>query len=172
MAAELALINHGALQALTLQPTDITDVRSADDFSADSMESELFYDFSKQYPVADESGSWETENLTESGVGNTPVLSADDDGNVVALDEDDDDSWSRFVGKTSLTIIVELQLDARYKLLAETGDQLHPLFAMAVTIDGETFHAAGSSKKLAKARAARNALMKLYNLEFGTAESK
>jgi len=86
--------------------------------------------------------------------------------------EDEDDLWSRFVGKTPLTIIVELQLDARYELLAETEDQLHPLFAMSVTIEGESFRAAGTSKRLAKARAARDALRKLYNLEFGVSESK
>jgi len=173
MAAELALIKHGVLEAMTLKPTDITDVRSADDFSADYAESsELFYDFNKQYPLVDESGVLDMGNLAESGSGDPPNLSLDDEtSDFVSLGEDDD-LWSRFVGKTSLTIIVELQLDARYELLAETGDQLHPLFAMSVTIDCETFRAAGTSKKLAKARAARNALCKLYNIEFGTAESK
>jgi len=46
------------------------------------------------------------------------------------------------------------------------------MFAVAATVEGETFHAAGNSKKLAKARAARDALRKLYNLEFGISESK
>jgi len=46
------------------------------------------------------------------------------------------------------------------------------MFAVAVTIEGETFRAVGSSKKMAKARAARDALRKLYNLEFGISESK
>lgn len=173
MAAELALIKHGILEAMTLKPTDIIDVCSSDDFSADCMESsKLFYNFNKQYSPVDESVSLDMENLAESGGGNLPNESLDDESSdAVTLDEDED-LWSRFVGKTSLTIIVELQLDARYELLAETGDQLHPLFAMSVTIDNETFRAAGTSKKLAKARAARNALCKLYNIEFGSAESE
>lgn len=181
MAAELALIDHGALETLTLKPTDVTDVCSADDYSADCYtKSRLFYDFGRVYSAADEDDTfpWDTGKGTvvaESEVSQSVGTSGDD----VVNDDDDDDSaavdediWSRFVGKTPLTIIVELQLDARYELLAETGDQLHPLFAMAATIDGETFHAAGTNKKLAKARAARNALCKLYNLEFGTAESE
>lgn len=45
------------------------------------------------------------------------------------------------------------------------------MFAMSVTVNGETFKGAGPSKKLAKARAARDALMRFYNLEFGVAES-
>jgi len=166
MAAELALIHHGVLEEMTLNPTDISDVCSAGDFSADCTKSGLFYDFSKDYSVADESVPWETGNLVESPDDD----GINGDGDVATVE--DDDYWSQFIGKTPLTIVVELQLEARYELLAETGDQLHPLFAMAVTIEGESFRAAGTSKKLAKARAARNALHKLYNLEFGTAESK
>jgi len=175
MAAELALINYGALSEMTVSPTDVTDVFSADDFSADCVQSALFYDFSKKYSEIDESVPWDTGHLAESANKSSFIASASDDGanegDVLAAVEDDD-IWSRFVGKTPLTIIVELQLDARYALLAETGDQLHPLFAMSVTIDGKTFRAAGNSKKIAKARAARNALCKIYNLEFGTSESK
>jgi len=172
MGAELALIHHGVLEEMTLTPADVTDVHSANDFSADHTESRLFYDFSKQYPGEDRSIPRDSGNLAEIGGGNLPNPPADDDDGGDVVDLEDEDLWSRFVGKTPLTIIVELQLDARYELLAETGDQLHPLFAMAVTIDGQTFRAAGTSKKLAKARAARNALHKLYNLEFGSAESK
>jgi len=167
MAAETALINHGVLEAMTLCPTDVTDINSPDDFSADITNSALFYDFSKPESEADDSLP-----LAESGEMNSLIGGSNDDVEAVAVVEDEDDLWSRFIGKTPLTIIVELQLDARYELLAETGDQLHPLFAMSVIIEGETFRAAGSSKKIAKARAARNALRKLYNLEFGVAESK
>ena len=174
MAAESALVDYGALDVMTLYPTDITDVYSPSDYAADcTTESKLFYDFDKTYPPEDESLPWDTAgNFVESGLGNLPIPSGDDDAGTIAVTEDEEDLWSRFIGKTTLTIIVELQLEARYELLAETNDQLHPLFAMSVTIEGETFRAAGTSKKLAKARAARNALSKIYNLEFGTAESK
>jgi len=169
----MALINYGAIEALTVQPSDVTDVCSPSDFSADCCtESRLFFDFSKPCRLADQSVPWGTdENLTNTGsdaFSVTPL--ADDDGVIDAAD--DEDSWSHFVGKNPLTIIVELQLEAHYLLLAETGDQLHPLYAMAVTIDGETFRAAGTNKRLAKARAARNALSKIYNVEFGVDESK
>jgi len=172
MAAEWALISQGVLEALTVKPSDISEVCSSNDFSADRTESHLFYDFSKEYSTTDEPVPWDAE----SGDKSMSITSADDHGvnndGAVIVEVDEEDVWSRFVGKTPLTIIVELQLDARYELLAETGDQLHPLFAMSVTIEGETFRAAGTSKKIAKARAARNALCKLYNLEFGTSESK
>ena len=170
MAAETALIKNGVLQSMTLHPTDVTDINSPDDFSADFTNSPLFYDFSKPDSEVDD-----LLPVVEPGEKNSTITLADggnDDVEPVAAVEDDDDLWSRFIGKTPLTIIVELQLDARYELLAETRDQLHPLFAMSVTIEGQTFRAAGPSKRIAKARAARNALRKLYNLEFGVAESE
>ena len=178
MAAELALINYGVLEALTVHPTDISEVASAGDFSADCTESEMYCDFSKPY-CEDESVPWEKKRFAAvTGGDSLPTASADndvaDDSDVTGAvdDDDDDDQWSHFIGKTSLTIVVELQLEAHYELLAETGDQLHPLFAMEAMIDGLPFRASGTNKKLAKARAARNALNKLYGLEFDTAESK
>jgi len=172
MAAEAALIYHGAIAAPTLHPTDISDVCSPEDFSADCCtKSRLFFDFSRSCRLADQSVPWDTDdNFTSTGVEYSVTPSAEDD--VVVGVADDEDLWSHFVGKNPLTIIVELKLDAQYQLLAETGDQLHPLYAMEVAIDGETFRAAGTNKRLAKARAARNALSKLYSVEFGTDESK
>ena len=66
----------------------------------------------------------------------------------------------------------EVRPDAIYTLMDETGDPLHPMFVISVMLDGETFYGSGVSKKLAKGRAARAALRKIYNLEFGTSESK
>jgi len=171
MAAELALINYGALTAMTTQPTDVTDVCSADDYSADCCtESKLFFDFRQPCRLADQSVPWDTdENPASAGDENSATAFADND---VMSAVDDEDPWSHFIGKNPLTIVVELQLEARYHLLAETGDQLHPLYAMGAVIDGEMFRAAGTNKRLAKARAARNALSKIYNVEFGTDESK
>jgi len=171
MAAELALIDRGALETPTVQPSDVSDVCSAADFSADATESKWFYDFSKPYSEACELAPWQVENVA-SDMSSANTFTADDDDALAVAASEDEESWSRFIGKTPLTIIVEMQLDAQYQLLAETGDQLHPLFAMAVTIDGQMFSAAGTSKKIAKARAARNALHTLYSLEFGTAESE
>jgi len=166
MAAESALISYGALTAMTSAPSDISDVCLPEDFSADCCtESKLFFSFSELCRPADP-----VEDLASAADENLATPDADDDDVVNAVD--DEDSWSHFVGKNPLTIIVELQLDVRYELLAETGDQLHPLYAMAVMIDGEVFSAAGTNKRLAKARAARNALSKIYNVEFGTDESK
>ena len=84
----------------------------------------------------------------------------------------EDDLLSQLIGKNPLTIIGEMQIFASYKLLAKSDNPLNPLFAVEAVVEGETFRAAGNSKKLAKARAARDALRKLYNLEFGISESK
>jgi len=175
MAAESALIHHGALTDLTLKPSDVTDVCSPEDFSADCCaQSKLFFDFSRACRLADQTVPWSTgESFARSAAERFAKVGDENSATLVDDDAvDDEDSWSRFVGKNPLTIIVELQLDVQYQLLAETGDQLQPLYAMGVVIDGEMFRAAGPNKRLAKARAARNALSKIYGVEFGTDESK
>jgi len=85
---------------------------------------------------------------------------------------DEDDMLSQLIGKNPLTIIGEMHIEASYELLAKSDDPLHPMFAVAAIVEGETFRAAGNSKKLAKARAAQAALHKLYNLDFRISESK
>lgn len=73
MAAELALMNRGALTEMTVKP-DIVDANSPEDFTADCTETALFYDFIKPETETDEMIS------VEAGIVATETIaSADDD---------------------------------------------------------------------------------------------
>jgi len=179
MAAEFALVYLGEIDSLTESPpppTFIPQPSSAEDFSADivlpaKVKSSLLCDFSQPEGC---------HSYDQPDIEIEPVMSSDEptaDSRDDDLPEelrhwDEDNILSQLIGKNPLTIIGEMQIDASYLLLAKSDDPLHPMFAMAAVVDGERFQAVGNSKKLAKARAAQNALRKLYNLEFGISESK
>ena len=55
-------------------------------------------------------------------------------------------------------------LDLKYELTNESGDGHNRSYTMSVAVDEETFEGTGRSKKLAKAEAAKYALIKLYNI--------
>ena len=179
MAAEYALMYLGEIDSVTESPPPpvfIPQPCSADDFSSDvvfptKIKSSLLRDFSlpEDY-VADD--QHDREIVPEMSSNKPTVDSRDDDLPEELRGWGEDDLLSQLIGKNPLTIIGEMQIDASYMLLAKSDDPLHPMFAVAAVVDGETFRAAGNSKKLAKARAARDALRKLYNLEFGISESK
>ena len=180
MAAEYALIHLRQIDSLTETPPApllIPQPSSADDFSSDlvlptKVKTSLLYDFSRpDGDAADDQSGSKTEPI--ASVDNQDTDNHDDDDLPEELKRlEEDDLLSQLVGKNPLTIIGEMQIDASFTLLAKSDDPLHPMFAVEAVIDGEIFRAAGNSKKLAKARAARDALCKLYNLEFGISESK
>lgn len=181
MAAEYALLHLGEIDSLTETPPPPvvgSQPSSFDDFSADivlptKVKSSLLCDFSSREDSA--SGDQHNHEMMSvpEAVSDAPAANSCDDDLPEELRHcDADDLLSQLIGKNPLTIIGEMQIDASYTLLAQSDDPLHPMFAMAAVVDGETFRAAGNSKKLAKARAARDALRKLYNLEFGISESE
>lgn len=162
MCADYALVHLGAIDSVDETPADMIDYTDkSDDFTADIADpsTQLFYDFNLPEPPEPPADSAVPEDFY-----------ADDD------DDDDfmneiDDMTLQLLGKNPLTIMGELRPDAVYTLLDETGDPLHPKFLMSVTLDEETYQGSGPSKKLAKGRAARDALLRFYNLEFGASES-
>lgn len=181
MAAEYALLYLGEIESLTETPPppkSIPQPSSCDDFSADivfptKIKSSLLRDFSCTEDSASEDRHNHKTKSVPDAVSNTLATnSCDDDLPEELQNWDEDDLLSQLIGKNPLTIIGEMQIDASYRLLAQSDDSLHPMFAVSAVVEGETFRAAGNSKKLAKARAARDALRKLYNLEFGISESK
>jgi len=174
MAAEYALMYLGEIDSLTETPPvslslSIPQPSSADDFSSDivlpsNVNSALLSDFGRPQATAAECHVEPSKKPTAD--------SCDDDLPEELRHGDEDDVLSQLVGKNPLTIIGEMQIDAYYVLLAKSDDALHPMFAVEAVVEGERFRAAANSKKLAKARAARDALHKLYNLEFGISDSK
>jgi len=197
MAAEYALVYLGEIDSVaeTLPtPASVLQPASADDFSSDlvlptEVNSTLLRDFS--HPDGYDLDSQQEHEIepavttSEKSVAPTsdePAAVSAEKPTTDSYDSDDDlpeelrgcneDLLSQLIGKNPLTIIGEMHIDATYLLLARSDDPLNPMFAVAAVVDGETFRAAGSSKKLAKARAACEALRKLYNLEFGISESK
>jgi len=183
MAAEFALMHFGMISDLSEHVPPITP-DCTEDYTSDVSETPQFYNFDKKFLLDDENFvPWLLPEKVDldvpvisENVASIPAdeasVSADNLDSNPAVDMDDEDFRSRLLGKTPLTIVGELQLGAFYTLMDETGDQLHPMFAMSVTINDETFYGAGTSKKLAKARAARNALQKMYNIHFSVTESK
>lgn len=161
MCADYALVHLAVIDKVDETPSDVLeDAESPEDFTADitDQSTQLYYDFN--LPESEQAAYVPSEDFY-----------ADDD------DDDDfmtelDDVTLQLLGKNPLTIMGELRPDAVYMLLDETGDPLHPKFLMSVTLDEETFQGSGPSKKLAKGRAARDALRRFFNLEFGASESE
>lgn len=70
--------------------------------------------------------------------------------------------------KNPVMLLNELQPGLEYMLVSENAAMPTQRFTMAVTVgSGETYDGCGSNKRLAKAAAARAALLKLYNISTG-----
>lgn len=63
-----------------------------------------------------------------------------------------------FSAKNPVAILNELRLGLKYNLVEQTGPQHAPQFKVSVEVDGHTYFGVGGSKKLAKCRAAEDAL--------------
>lgn len=157
MAAEYALVHLGELDKVSILPPDPSlEPYCWDDFTADIADCStlLYYDFSCVYPEYTE----EESNFVE--------------GEQVQLPERFVDfRFSHLVGKNTLAIIKELRPEAEFVELSESqqhGGRMR--FVMALELDGMEFTGVGHSKKLAKGRAARDALRLLYQMEFGISD--
>lgn len=70
--------------------------------------------------------------------------------------------------KNPVMLLNELQPGLEYTLVSENATIPTQRFTMSVTVaSGETYEGCGSNKRLAKAAAARAALLKLYNINAG-----
>jgi len=124
MAAEYALIYLGVIDSLTEAPpfpTFPSYPSSADDFSYDviipsKMKSKLFYDFSRsKEEVSDVDMGRATERVKST---NEPIAdNCDDDFPEELQDFGDDNILSQLIGKNPLTIIGEMEIEARYLMM-------------------------------------------------------
>jgi len=157
MAAEYALVYLGKLDKVSTPPPDPSlEPYCWDDFTADIADSStlLYYDFSCVYPEYTEGES----NFLEGEQEQPPER-------VIDI------RYSHLVGKNTLAIIKELRPDAEFVELSEGlqhGGRMR--FVMALDLDGIRFTGIGHSKKVAKGRAARDALRLLFELEFGVSD--
>lgn len=71
-------------------------------------------------------------------------------------------------GKNPLVILNEIWPGLNYQTVSEAGDMKSRVYTMSITVGQETFQGEGNSKRQAKAKAAQEALQKLYNLQFTT----
>lgn len=61
-------------------------------------------------------------------------------------------------GKNPVALLNELRRGLNYQVIQKSGPVHAPLFTIAVEIDGQVYEGSGSNKKIAKAKAAENAL--------------
>lgn len=158
MAAEFALVHLGAIVAVTDPVPDISqEPYCYEDFTADinDTNSLLYYDFFYQT----EPNHGESAHAAGEGVGEK----TGDEKNLFE---------SRMIGKNALTILRELHPNAFYNFVATITQDARPRFIMAAHVDGQKFKGSGINKRLAKARAAREALRNLDKMDFGMAEGR
>jgi len=67
-------------------------------------------------------------------------------------------------GKNPVMIVNEVYPDAEYSQVSENGTGITKTFEMSVSIEGQTFHGSGRSKRLAKMYAAQAALSDMYGV--------
>lgn len=68
--------------------------------------------------------------------------------------------------KNPVSLMNEIKPTAKYSLISESGESHNKLFSFSVEVDGQIFIGSGKNKRLAKARAAQNALQSLYGISF------
>lgn len=152
MAAERALIYLGVLNAPeTPIPDQSLEPYCWDDFSADIADgtTALYYDFSCLYQ----------DCATEE--------------NLMELEDErgESEEFAYLEGRSTLAIIKELNPGVEFVDLSESRlNDGRKKFAMGLTVNGMEFTGFGSSKRLAKARAARDALRCLYRMDFKMSE--
>lgn len=159
MAAEFALMHLGVIASLTEPPPDLSNQPYCwDDFTADIFDSNshIYFDFNHQATSAD------GDHDAEVGVGCTGEVNVESEGI----------SESRMIGKNALTILMDRHPGSSYKLVVAQVNSVRTKFVMDCYVNGQVFRGVGMSKRLAKARAAKQALQKLDSMEFGTGEGK
>lgn len=101
-------------------------------------------------------------------LGHTPGAAPAADGTTGASTTSTAQAQSVQQGKNPLVILNEIWPGLQYQTVSETGDMKSRVYTMSITVGQETFQGAGNSKRQAKAKAAQEALTKLYNLQFTT----
>ena len=147
MAAENALIALGEVEAVSEQPHDLaTEPYCWEDFTADLADtnSSLYFDFADI------------------------VYAQNAEGDSIGYEDFDENS--SMIGKNTITILSELRPDAKYKVVSESLRVAELRFVMSVKVDKIEYRGSGSSKRLAKGRAAREALKDLTRMQFGVSE--
>ena len=154
MAAEQGLVRLAVLSAFDVEKPE-PETYLKDDFTADVFNSSgLFYQFTERDPGV------------QTYPSNIPSLTSLDFG----LDEEECDEYANFIGRNSVSILSELRQDASYRLVYSSNNVKTPKFVMTCKLDGQMFRGEAPSKKLAKARAARDALQELFGIEFSHVE--
>lgn len=158
MAADFALVHLGSIAAVTDPVPEVSkEPYCYDDFTADinDTNSLLYYDFQHIERSHDESACAAGEGVVGEKTG-----------------EEKNSFESKMIGKNTLTILRELHPNAFYHFVATITEDARPRFIMAVNVDGQKFKGSGINKRLAKARAAREALRNLDKMDFGMAEGR
>lgn len=70
--------------------------------------------------------------------------------------------------KNPVSVLNELRVGLKYNFLEQTGPSHAPIFKVAVEVDGQTYYGTGGSKKLAKCKAAEQALKSFIQLPNNT----
>ncbi|KAK3609882.1 hypothetical protein CHS0354_015075 [Potamilus streckersoni] len=121
-----------------------------------------------------------TTSLTDSGANifNEAEKSLDEENAIVAENSALNPIWSNLSpgcnskvpqqpdNKNPLMILNQKRPGLKYEVVSETGESHAKTFVMSVTVDNEIFKGSGRNKKMAKTRAAKLALTKIFNLEF------
>jgi hypothetical protein len=159
MAAEQALVHLSVLNSSDIEKPE-PEIDQKDDLTADVFDSSgLFYKFAEPKP---DSAKTARANVT-------PLMAID-----VGFEDDDDgseyDEYACYIGRNSLSILSELRPDASFRLVYESRIASKSKFVMTCKVDGEIFRGEAPNKKLAKARAARDALQAACGIQFGHAE--
>lgn len=153
MAAENALMSKGKLLQLTEEPHNPEDESyNWNDFTSDNFDrrSNLYYNFIEGKSEVD--------------------AEEDDDEWMESLVFDLEDENQHLVGKNTISILSELHPETTYELVSAVYDNHKIFFVMSTNVGGSEFKGSGPNKRLAKARAAREALKELYKMEFGVLE--
>ncbi|RZC38737.1 double-stranded RNA-specific editase Adar [Asbolus verrucosus] len=66
--------------------------------------------------------------------------------------------------KNPVSVLNELRIGLKYNLIEQTGPSHAPVFKVGVEVDGQTYYGVGGSKKVAKCRAAEEALKSFIQL--------
>jgi len=154
MAAEQVLARLSVLSAFDVEKPELETCYHKDDFTADYFDSSsLYYQFAEPDPSV---------LKHHSTIPSLIELNFD-------LEEEYDE-YKNFIGRNSLSILSELRQDVYYRLAYQSTCAQKPNFVMICKLDGQTFRGEAPSKKLAKARAARDALKELFGIEFNHVE--
>jgi dsRNA-specific ribonuclease len=159
MAAEQALVYIGELDPNEVE-TPVAEVLHCDDYASDMFYGMLFYNFETPYVSA------------KDGQLTLPKFEPDSEGYYFEENEslEPQDPFGAHVGRNAVAILSELHPECTFRVVFESRSTNPSRFVQTVKVNFQIFRGEGPSKKLAKGRAAAEALMALYGLNFHVAE--